>query len=271
MSLHRSKLFDVAGKTALVTGGGKGIGKMISQALVQNGANVYICSRKESLLTATASELNTLGPGRCFPLAGDLSTLAGIQGLTTQLKAREKHLHILVNNSGCTWGAPLESYPDQAWDKVMTLNVKSVFQLTVEALPLLEAAGTLRDPARVINIGSVTGLAANAGLWPEMYAYTTSKAAVHHLTQSLASKLTARGITVNAVACGAFATQMMAQTLAERGEVIANASPLGRIGEPSDIAGAVLFLASQAGSWMSGTVIPLEGGSLVSPSLPNVK
>eukprot|EP00759_Apiculatamorpha_spiralis_P002720 PhF_6_TR11177/c0_g1_i1/m.18013 len=260
--LRASRLFDVSGKVCVVTGGGRGIGKMITKGLVQNGANVYIVSRKPETLESTAKELNAVGPGVVHPFPADLGSQKGINAFVQELAKKEKALHVLVNNSGCTWGAPLESYPDEAWDKVMSLNVKSVFQMTVAALPLLEKGGSLENPSRVINIGSVTGIQPLADRFPEMYAYTTSKAALHHLTQSLASKITSRGITVNAIACGAFETHMMKQTLADHGEAITNSSPLQRIGKESDIAGAVLFLASEAGSWVSGTILPLEGGSL---------
>eukprot|EP00760_Papus_ankaliazontas_P017207 PhM_4_TR17067/c0_g1_i3/m.91337 len=261
--LHRSRLFDVTRKVCVVTGGGQGIGYMIAQAFIENGAKVYIGSRKGTVLESAAHELNEIGPGVCIPIEADLGSHKGCEAFANAIKKFEPKLDVLVNNSGCTWGAPLEAYPDAAWDKVMALNVKSVFQLTVACLPLLESAGTLENPSRVINIGSVTGINANAGLYPEMYAYSTSKAAVHHLTQSLASKLTGRGITVNAIACGAFATRMMRQTLDDHGEAITNSSPLHRIGKSTDIAGTVLYLSSDAGSWVSGAVIPLEGGALV--------
>jgi NAD(P)-dependent dehydrogenase (short-subunit alcohol dehydrogenase family) len=170
---------------------------------------------------------------------------------------REERLHVLVNNAGATWGEPLETFPASAWDKVVDLNLKAPFFLTRACLPLLEAAATEDDPARVINIGSIDGLRV-----PELptYSYSSAKAGVHHLTRVLASELGARGITVNAIAPGPFESKMMAATLAASGDEIAASSPLGRIGRPDDMAGAAVFLASRAASYVTGAVLPVDGG-----------
>src|SRR5437879_13453236 len=186
-------LFSIAGKTALVTGGSRGIGLMIARGFVEAGAKVCIASRKADVCDRVAAELAQAGT--CISLPADVSTEAGARGLADAVAAREQALDILVNNAGANWGAPLAEYPDSAWDKVLALNVKSVFHLTRILLPQLERAARPGDPARVINIGSIDGLQAP---FLETYAYSASKAAVHHLTRVLAHQLAARGITVNA-------------------------------------------------------------------------
>lgn len=248
-------LFDVAGKVALVTGGSRGIGAMIARGFVENGARVYISSRKQEVCDRVAQELSRVGT--CVSLPADLSTEAECRRLAAELAARESALHILVNNAGANWGAPLQEYPDSAWDKVLALNVKAVFHLTRALLRQLEAAATPGDPARVINIGSIDGLRVPL---LETYAYSASKAAVHHLTRVLAMQLAPRNITVNAVAPGPFESKMMAATLERFRDAIVAACPLGRIGEPEDMAGVALYLASRAGAYVTGAVIPVDGG-----------
>ncbi len=248
-------LFDVSGKVALVTGGSRGIGLMIARGFVENGARVYISSRKKEACDQVAAELSRLGT--CVSLPADLSTEAECRRLASELAAREPELHILVNNAGANWGAPLQEYPDSAWDKVLALNVKAVFHLTRALLPQLEAAARAGDPARVINIGSIDGLRVPM---LETYAYSASKAAVHHLTRVLAVQLAARNITVNAVAPGPFESKMMAATLERFRDAIVAACPLGRIGEPEDMAGVALYLASRAAAYVTGAVIPVDGG-----------
>jgi len=248
-------LFDIGGKVALVTGGSSGIGLMIARAYVEAGAKVYISSRKRDVCEKVAAELSE--SGSCIPLAADLSTEAGALRLAGEIAARESGLHILVNNAGANWGAPFEEYPDSAWDKVLALNVKAVFHLTRSLVGSLEKAATDADPARVINIGSVDGI--HVPLL-ETYAYSASKAAVHHMTRVLAKKLAPRKITVNAVAPGPFESRMMAATLDRFREAIEAASPFGRIGEPEDMAGVAIYLASRAGAWVTGVVIPVDGG-----------
>jgi NAD(P)-dependent dehydrogenase (short-subunit alcohol dehydrogenase family) len=244
-------LFSIEGKVALVTGGSRGIGLMIARGFVDAGARVYISSRKAEVCDRVAAELG------CVSLPADVSTEAGARGLAAAIAAREPALHVLVNNAGANWGAPLSEYPDSAWDKVLALNLKGVFHLTRALLPQLEAASRPADPARVINIGSIDGLQVPA---LETYAYSASKAAVHHLTRVLAHQLAARGITVNAIAPGPFESKMMHETLERFRDAIVGSCPLGRIGEPEDMAGAAIYLASRAGAYLTGTVIPVDGG-----------
>jgi NAD(P)-dependent dehydrogenase (short-subunit alcohol dehydrogenase family) len=248
-------LFSIQGKVAVVTGGSRGIGLMIARGFVENGAKVYISSRKKETCDQVAAELSL--HGTCMSVPADLSTEAGAKQLADVVAARESALHILVNNAGANWGAPLAEYPDSAWDKVLALNVKGVFHLTRMLLPLLEKGARPDDPARVINIGSIDGLQAPA---LETYAYSASKAAVHHLTRVLAHQLASRGITVNAIAPGPFESKMMAETLQRFRDVIVASCPLGRIGESEDMAGAAIFLASRAGAYLTGAVIPVDGG-----------
>jgi NAD(P)-dependent dehydrogenase (short-subunit alcohol dehydrogenase family) len=250
-----SNLFDIGGKVALVTGGSSGIGLMIARAYVEAGARVYISSRKRDVCEKVAGELSE--KGTCISLPADLSTEAGSLRLAGEIADRESRLHILVNNAGANWGAPFEEYPDSAWDKVLALNVKAVFHLTRALVGSLEKAATDDDPARVINIGSVDGIHVPS---LETYAYSASKAAVHHMTRVLAKKLAPRKITVNAVAPGPFESRMMAATLEAYREIIEAASPFGRIGKPEDMAGVAIYLASRAGAWVTGALIPVDGG-----------
>ena len=249
-------LFDLTGKTAVVTGGTRGIGLMISRGLLQAGARmVYISSRKSEGCTSAEQELSEFG--QVAAIQADLSTEAECLRLAREIGEREREVHILVNNAGATWGAPLEEFPASAWDKVLDLNLKSPFFLTRAFLPLLEAAGVHDDPARVINIGSIDGL--HVPTLPT-YSYSASKAGLHHLTRVLARELGPRHVTVNAVAPGPFESKMMAYTLANFGEAIAEATPLRRIGRPDDMAGVAVFLSSRAGSYVTGAVVPVDGG-----------
>jgi len=251
-------LFSIAGKTALVTGGGQGIGLMISRGFIEAGVKVYISSRKTAVITDAAAELSALpGSAGCIPIQADLGQAADAQRLADEITEREGALDILVNNAGANWGEAYETFPDAAWDRVLDVNVKGVFHLTRGLTPALAAAGTAEDPARVINIGSIDGLHVPA---LETYSYSTSKAAVHQLTKVLARKLARQHITVNAVAPGPFQSKMMAATLEAAGDAINQMVPLGRIGAPDDMAGVAIFLSSRAGSYLTGTVIPVDGG-----------
>jgi NAD(P)-dependent dehydrogenase (short-subunit alcohol dehydrogenase family) len=249
-----SELFSIAGKTALVTGGGRGIGKMIAEGFVDAGATVYIASRKADVVEQVAKELSE--KGTCVGLGADLSTEEGCRGLAGEIASRSDRLDILVNNAGATWGTPLADFDEAAFERVLALNVKGVFHLTKFLVPLLRAAGTQEEPARVINIGSIDGIHVPM---LETYSYSASKAAVHQLTRHLAKKL-APTVTVNAIAPGPFESKMMAATLEAFGDQIASSAPLRRIGRPDDMAGAAIFLSSRAGAYLTGAVIPVDGG-----------
>jgi len=253
-------LFSIKGKVALVTGGSRGIGLMIARGYVAAGARVYVSARKADECERVAGEL--AAEGTCTALPADVSTEAGARGLAQALAEREPALHVLVNNAGTNWGAPLAEFPDAAWDKVLALNVKGVFHLTRACLPLLEKAARPGDPGRVINIGSIDGLRVPA---LETYSYSASKAAVHHMTRVLAIRL-APNVTVNAVAPGPFESKMMAVTLDRFKDAIVASCPLGRIGEPEDMAGVAIYLAARAGAYVTGQVIPVDGGITVRPS-----
>jgi NAD(P)-dependent dehydrogenase (short-subunit alcohol dehydrogenase family) len=252
-----SDLFDVSGKTALVTGGSRGIGMMIARGLVQGGASVIVSSRKAADVQAAAEELSA--HGQCHAIPADISTQKGAQALAAAVRERFASLDILVNNAGATWGAPLEEFPESGWQKVLSTNVEGIFHLTVALLGELRAAANAEDPARVINIGSINGLQPPM---VENYSYSTSKAAVHMLTRHLAKRLAAEHITVNAIAPGPFQSKMMAFALEDPDSraAIESGVPLGRIGRPDDVAGLTLFLASRAGAYVTGAVIPLDGG-----------
>jgi NAD(P)-dependent dehydrogenase (short-subunit alcohol dehydrogenase family) len=249
------ELFDLTGKVAVVTGGTRGIGLMIARGLLQAGATVYISSRKPETGEAAVRELSEFGTVVSIP--ADLSCEQECIRLAEEITGREDRLNVLVNNAGATWGEPIETFPGSAWDKVLDLNLKSPFFLTRAFLPALEAAATPDDPARIINVGSIDGLRV-PGL--PTYAYSTSKAAVHQLSRVLAAELGPRQITVNVIAPGPFQTKMMAATLEEFGEQIAALSPLGRIGRPDDVAGTAVYLASRAGAYTTGAIIPVDGG-----------
>lgn len=255
--LDSQSLFSVKDKIVLVTGGATGIGRMAVEALVMAGAKVYLASRKLEACQAVADEL--ADKGQCFALRADLSNEAGVLELSEAFKEREQRLDALINNAGKTWGEPLQEFPWKAWDGVMSVNVSAIFTLTRELLPCLEAAGSADNPARVINLGSVMGIqAANT----TAYSYATSKAAVHHLTQILANELAERHIAVNAIAPGPFASRMMAYITDDEttSRELASNIPLQRVGKPEDVAGLVLYLCSAASAYVTGTIIPLDGG-----------
>ncbi|KIO24609.1 hypothetical protein M407DRAFT_99495 [Tulasnella calospora MUT 4182] len=268
--LSVGSLFSVANKIALVTGGGSGIGTMIAAALVRNGAKVYIASRKEKQLKEVSDKLNAMGPGSCHYIVADLGSKAGCDALAEEIKKRESKIHILVNNSGATWGATWENVPEkEGWDRVMALNVKGIFYLTVGLTDLLAKDSTAEDPARVINISSIsswettaddTALAApGSGLW----SYYSSKAAVNHLTQLMATTLSKRKITVNAILPGIFPTKMSAYSMKQSGDAISNSQPMGRLGDVFDMAGVALFLTSKASRHVNGALIPVDGGAYI--------
>ncbi|MPQ99071.1 SDR family oxidoreductase [Modestobacter sp. I12A-02628] len=262
------QLFDLTGTTAVVTGGTRGIGLMIARGLLQAGADVVVSSRKADACEQARAELlaggdgGPLDGGRVRAVPADLSREDECLRLAEVVGEQTGAVRVLVNNAGATWGAPLEEFPSSAWDKVLDLNLKSPFFLTRAFLPLLEAAGSADDPARVVNVGSIDGL--RVPLMPT-YSYSASKAALHHLTRVLAVELGPRHVTVNAVAPGPFESKMMAATLEAAGDQIAAAAPLRRIGRPDDMAGVAIFLCSRAGAYVTGAVIPVDGGLSLRP------
>lgn len=256
-------LFDIRGRTAVVTGGSRGIGLMIARGFVEAGANVIVSSRKADACASAVEELSSgdlPGAGSCLAHPADLSTQEGLESLAARVAQITPTLDILVNNAGAAWGAPIDEFPDSAFDKVLNLNVRSVFSLTRRLLPLLRAAASDADPARVINIGSIDGLVVSR---TDNFSYVASKAAVHMLTRKMAATLAPDRITVNAIAPGPFPSKMMAFALDDpdlRAQVESSV-PLGRVGTPEDVAGTAIFLASRAGAYLTGAVIPVDGGS----------
>ena len=253
-----AELFDVSGKTALVTGGSRGIGFMIARGLAQAGARVLIASRDQAELGAAAERLSEFGEVELSP--ADVSSSEGAAALAQAARERFDKLNILVNNAGTSWHAPLEEFPASGWDDVMHTNVEGMFHLTVGLLPALRAGASGADPARVINLGSVDGI--QLGPLRDNYSYTASKAAVHMLTRHLAKRLAPEQITVNAIAPGPFPSKLTARVLddPDTRQAVEQSVPLGRLGRPDDAAGLALFLASRAGSYLTGAVIPLDGG-----------
>jgi NAD(P)-dependent dehydrogenase (short-subunit alcohol dehydrogenase family) len=258
-SIHVQDLFSLHGKVALVTGGSRGIGLMIARGYLESGAKVYISSRKKEVCDETARQLSEIGV--CVSLPADLSAMQGCTALAEQMKAREERLHILVNNAGVQWSSSFADFPEEGWDKVMDTNAKGVFFLTQQMLPLLEKGASAADPARIINIGSNSGIRV---LGFDNYSYTPSKAAVHHMTRVLAVELGPRNITVNAIAPGPFESKMTKWILDNRLEEIVAGCPLRRIGTPSDMAGTAIYLASRAGAYVNGMILALDGGTCVS-------
>ncbi|MCA3721823.1 SDR family oxidoreductase [Phenylobacterium sp.] len=259
-------IFSIRGKVALVTGGSRGIGEMIAAGFLAAGAKVYISSRKADVCDATAERLAATYGGTCISLPADLSQMSGIESLAARLAEKESRLDILVNNAGAAWGAPIESFPEVGWDKVMDTNVKGVFFLTQKLLPLLRKAAAEGAPARVINIGSIDGLKSAAF---DTFSYGASKAAVHHLTRFLAAHLTKEKILCNAIAPGPYPTWMLSTGVGFGGETenadwdsVGRGNPSGRVGTPEDIAGLAIFLSSRAGEYVVGQVIASDGGAV---------
>ncbi|MCV7213198.1 SDR family oxidoreductase [Mycolicibacterium canariasense] len=254
-STAHTDLFGLRGKYALVTGGTRGIGLMIARGLTQAGARVVISSRDTHACTQAQQHLSAFGEVRAIP--ADLSRHDECQRLSDLVTSKSKRLDILVNNAGVMWREPLATFPDEAWDTVIDLNLKSPFWLIQALLPALREAGTADDPARIINVGSIAAI--HVAQAPN-YSYASSKAALHQLTRVLARELGPQHITVNAVAPGVFPSQMMSSTLDAIGDTIAAAAPLRRLGRDDDMAGTAVFLASRAGSYLTGAIIPVDGG-----------
>ncbi|MFI0242056.1 SDR family oxidoreductase [Streptomyces sp. NPDC016845] len=247
--------FDLGGKRALVTGGTRGIGLMIARGLLQAGVRVVITARDPDACAQAQEQLSAFGEVRAVP--ADLSRHDECRRLSDLVAPGSERLDILVNNAGTMWDEPLATFPDAAWDTVVDLNLKSPFWLVQALLPALRRAGSADDPARIINIGSIAAI--HIPQRPN-YSYSSSKAALHQLTRVLAKELGPQHVTVNAVAPGPFPSKMMAATLDELGEAIAASAPLRRIGRDDDMAGVAVFLASRAGAYLTGTVIPVDGG-----------
>ncbi|KAG8465644.1 hypothetical protein KFE25_002951 [Diacronema lutheri] len=263
--LAPAALFGVRGKVCLVTGGGSGIGAMIAAGLCAGGATVIVCGRKDA--SSLAAALTRAGPGTCAAVVADITDEVSRAALLAEIATSHGKLHVLVNNSGTNWREPLASYPVKAWRKVMELNVEAVFALSRSAAPLLRAAATRVDPARVVNIGSIEGVSTPPH---ETFAYSVSKAAVLQLSRLLAHALAdaERPITVNTVLPGPFPSKMMRHTISAVGEAaLADSTELGRIGRPHDMAGAVVYLASPAAAWVTGAQIVVDGGCIVRPQL----
>lgn len=251
--MNTSRLFSLEGRSALITGGSRGIGRMIAEGFVAQGARVYISARKADACDRTAEELSRAGS--CTSLPADVSTMTGIDDLVGRFRQHESSLDILVNNAGAAWGAPFDDFPESGWDKVMDLNVKSLFFLTQALRPDLSAASA-GHAAKVINIASIDGLSVGGD---ETYSYHASKAAVVHLTKRMAIRLIGEGIVVNGIAPGAFASEMN-RAARDAADETAAAIPAGRIGDAEDIAAAAIYLASRAGDYVVGSTIPVDGG-----------
>jgi NAD(P)-dependent dehydrogenase (short-subunit alcohol dehydrogenase family) len=248
-------LFSLAGRVALITGGSRGIGKMIAAGFVESGARVYISSRKADVCDATAAELSKNG-GTCISLPIDASTVDGAQELAKALMAREKKMDILVNNAGAAWLADIDAFPEKGWDKVVDLNLKTPFFLTQALLPALRAAASPTRPAKVINIASIDGISVNP---QETYSYAASKAGLIQLTRRMAMRLAPEHIIVSAIAPGAFKSDM--NTVArDHGDEVAKRVPSGRVGTEEDMAGAAIYLASRAGDYVVGSTLVVDGG-----------
>ncbi|KEF57106.1 uncharacterized protein A1O9_07296 [Exophiala aquamarina CBS 119918] len=272
--LRVSTLFDFRDYVVLVTGGASGLGEMASQGFVQNGARVIIASRKEAELRNTADRLNKIGPGKAEYIVADLKDKAGVEHLVEEVKKRTDRVTVLVNNTGVTWGAPYDDFPESGWDKIMALNVKSIFYTTQGLQPLLSKGTNADKPSRVINIASMAGIATSdvtsgddgglAAPGHGTFSYGPSKAACIHLSKIQASKLAPLNIMVNCVCPGVFPSRMTAFGIDKFIDTILERQPTGRVGKPSDFAGLILFLSSSGSAHMTGNVLEIDGGSTLS-------
>jgi len=259
LDIHR--LFNLEDKVALVTGGSRGIGYMMAEGLLQAGAKVYITARTAEDCQKAADELSQFGI--CESLPANINDATAREKLVAEIDGVDGRLDILINNAGTAWGDRYEDYAIEAFDKVLELNVTTIFAMTRDFTPLLENAASKVDPARVINIGSMDGLHIPRVHGIGTYAYTASKAAVHHLTRHLAVELGPKHITVNAIAPGFFRSRMTEKIFDNFGDQLESNSLLGRAGEPEDIAGLAIYLSSRAGAYVHGAVIPVDGGTVV--------
>jgi len=251
-----NNFFSVAGKIAVVTGGSSGIGAMIARGFVENGVKTYITSRKLEQLQHTADELSALG--ECIAIQSDLSTMAGVDAFADEMLKRESKIDILINNAGAVWGAPIEDFPESGWDKVMDLNVKSIFFLSKRLLPALREAGETDEPSRIVNIASVNGVT-----HPRMnnYSYSASKAAVIQLTRHMAADLRPSNVNINGIAPGFFPSKMTKHVM-EHEQKYSNNLPARRIGELADVAGTAIYLCSRASNYVCGHTVVLDGGQV---------
>ncbi|EMC99038.1 hypothetical protein BAUCODRAFT_31325 [Baudoinia panamericana UAMH 10762] len=269
--LTASNLFNFKDHVVLVTGGATGLGEMAAQAFVQNGAKVFIASRKQSELEKTSQRLNQLGPGQCDYVVADLKDKAGCLDLCSKVKQKTDRLTVLVNNSGATWGAPYDDFPESGWDKIYALNVKSMFYTTAHLHDLLTKGATADNPSRVINIASMAGImttdvtaGSEGGLSAPghgTFSYGPSKAGCIHLSRMQASKLMPHHVTVNCICPGVFPSRMTQYGMDEFLDTLVAGQPSGRVGKPEDFGGLVLFLSSKGSAHMTGNVIELDGGS----------
>ena len=252
-----NNLFNIENKTAVVTGGSRGIGEMIASGFLANGTKVYITARKAPALLEKANELSQKYNAECIALPCDLSTVEGIKSFVKVINEKEGGIDYLINNAGAAWGEPFEDFSEAGWDKVMDLNVKSMFFLTQKMTALLKSNASEENPSRVINIGSIDGL--NVPMFPT-FSYSASKAAVHHLTRVLAAQLVKENILVNAIAPGPYPSAMLGSAVNFDYSEIEKRNPRKRIGTPEDIAGLVIFLCSRAGAFTVGETITSDGG-----------
>ncbi|KAF2852662.1 3-oxoacyl-reductase [Plenodomus tracheiphilus IPT5] len=269
--LRVSSLFNFSNHVVLISGGATGLGEMAAQAFVQNGARVFIASRKESELASTTARLNAVGPGTCEYIIADLKDKAGCVKLCDEVKKRTDRLTVLVNNTGASWGDDYYNFPEHAWDKLYALNVKSIFYMTVGLEPLLLKGATSEDPSRVINIASMAGIQTTdvttgegGGLSPPghgTYSYGPAKAACIHLTKMTASKLATQNIMCNVICPGVFPSRMTSFGLEKYADSLVAGQPTGRVGKPSDFGGLVLFLSSKGSAHMTGNAIEIDGGA----------
>lgn len=269
--LSVKNLFDTSGRIAVITGGGSGLGEMMAHAWVVNGGHVIIASRKEQALAKVCEQLNSFGKGKAEYIVGDVSSKAGCVALCSEIKKRVNKIHVLVNNSGVTWGAPYDNVPEkEGWDRVFSMNVKSIFYMTSELTSLLAKDATNLDPGRVVIISSVAGLTSQSestGLGAEghgLWSYNASKAAAISLSNNLAVTLAPKFITVNAICPGVYPSRMTAYGLKKQPDALARVHPMGRVGTPEDMAGVFLFLTTRAGAHISANYIVTDGGSLAS-------
>ena len=254
-------LFSMQDKICVVTGGSRGLGSFMAQGFLEAGAKrVYITARKAEACISTAEELSQYG--ECIAIPSVLATAEGLQTLVKELMSREQHIDVLVNNAGAGWGAPFDQFPEKGWNKTMDINVKSPFFLTQALTPLLKKNATADNTASIINIGSIAGMVGNA---LDNFSYAISKTAIHQLTRVLSTELASDHIRVNAIAPGRFYSKMteFLSNDQEAFEAELQSIPMRRWGEATDIAGVAIMLASKAGAFITGQIIPIDGGTSV--------